>query len=158
MSCCLLCPLSPWTERVRALLVKLIEGKLLLGLELGLSRSRAPVIEWSGRYVLVGARISAVRRRGLRDVKRWKRGGVFASVSETEKQWEGFFIEILNCQGSLRKTDRAGARAGEFCLCLAVTSWNEPNPVAYFPFSFSSGLREFLENYRKMLKIPDQFC
>jgi hypothetical protein len=50
--------------------MKLIEGKHLLGLELGHSRSRAPVIEWSGRYVLAGARFSTVRRRGLRDVKR----------------------------------------------------------------------------------------
>jgi hypothetical protein len=33
----------------------------------------------------------------------------------------------------------------------------QPNPVACFPFSFSSGLWEFPENYRKMLKMPNQF-
>jgi hypothetical protein len=27
-----------------------------------------------------------------------------------------------------------------------------------FPFSFSVRVKEFLENCRKMIKIPDQFC
>jgi hypothetical protein len=83
-------------------------------------------------------------------------------VSETEEQWEGFFIEISNHQGLLRKVDRAGARAGacagEFCLGWAVLGQIQPRTVAPFYFSFSSKLREILENYRKMLKIPDKFC
>jgi hypothetical protein len=49
--------------------VKLIEGKHLLRVELGLSRIRAPVVKYRGRYELVGARFSAVRHRGLRGVK-----------------------------------------------------------------------------------------
>jgi hypothetical protein len=32
------------------------------------------------------------------------------------------------------------------------------SPVAPFSFSFSTGLRKFLENCRKMLKILNQFC
>jgi hypothetical protein len=50
--------------------VKLIGGKHLLGLELGLSRIRAPVVKYHGRYVLAGARFSAVRRRGPQDAKK----------------------------------------------------------------------------------------
>jgi hypothetical protein len=39
------CPLSPWAGHVSAPLVKLVEGKYSVGLELGLNRRRAPVIE-----------------------------------------------------------------------------------------------------------------
>jgi hypothetical protein len=46
--------LSPWTRRFRALLVKLIEGKHLLGLELDLNRIRAPVIAYPGQCRLAG--------------------------------------------------------------------------------------------------------
>jgi hypothetical protein len=65
--------------------MKLVEGKLLLGFEFGLIQSRAPVVAGSGRYKLAGARFPAVRRRGLGIVKRGKRKGVSASVSETEE-------------------------------------------------------------------------
>jgi hypothetical protein len=49
--------------------VKLIEGKRLIGVELRLSQIRAPVLKYRGRYEFVGARFSAVRRRGPRVVK-----------------------------------------------------------------------------------------
>jgi hypothetical protein len=49
--------------------VQLIEGKRLLGVELGLSQIRAPVIECHSRYRLAGARSAAVRRRGPDIVK-----------------------------------------------------------------------------------------
>jgi hypothetical protein len=65
--------------------MKLIEGKLSLGLELGPSRSRAPVVARIGRCKLVGARFPTVRRRGLRIVKKSEYEGVPASVSETEE-------------------------------------------------------------------------
>jgi hypothetical protein len=50
-----------------------------------------------------------------------------------------------------------GQRGRAFASEWADLVQIQPNPVAFFPFSYSSGLREFLENYRKMLKIPDQF-
>jgi hypothetical protein len=49
--------------------VKLIERKRLLGVELGLSQIRAPVIKYRGQYEFVGARFSAAPRRGPRGVK-----------------------------------------------------------------------------------------
>jgi hypothetical protein len=52
--------------------------------------------------------------------------------------------------------DRQRGRA--FASEWANSGQIQPNPIASFTFSFSSGLRGFLENYRKMLKIPDQFC
>jgi hypothetical protein len=51
-----------------------------------------------------------------------------------------------------------GQRGRAFANEWADSGQIQPNPVASFLFSFSSRLREFLENYRKMLKIPDQFC
>jgi hypothetical protein len=65
----LLSALSPWTGRFRAPLVKLIEGKHLIGVELRLSQTRTPVFKYRARYELAGAWFSAVRRRGPRDVK-----------------------------------------------------------------------------------------
>jgi hypothetical protein len=49
--------------------VQLIEGKCLLGVELGHSQVRAPVIECHGGYRLAGARSAAVRRQGPNIVK-----------------------------------------------------------------------------------------
>jgi hypothetical protein len=43
--------------------MQFIEGKRLLGVELGLSQVRALVIECRGRYRLAGARFAAVRHR-----------------------------------------------------------------------------------------------
>jgi hypothetical protein len=39
-------------------------------------------------------------------------------------------------------------------------TWASSGPEQFMPFSFSFSARvkEFLENCRKMLKIPDQFC
>jgi hypothetical protein len=62
--------LFPWTDRFIAPLVKLIEGKPLLGLGFDLHQSRAPIIDFNGQYKLTGARLNAVRRRGLHAVKK----------------------------------------------------------------------------------------
>jgi hypothetical protein len=47
--------LSPWTGQIRAPLVKLIEGKRLLRVELGVSHVGAPVIAYPGQCKLAGA-------------------------------------------------------------------------------------------------------
>jgi hypothetical protein len=49
-----------------------------------------------------------------------------------------------------------GQRRRAFAIIWADSGQIRPRTIA--PFSFSSGLKEFLENYRKMLKTPDQFC
>jgi hypothetical protein len=49
--------------------VKLIEGKHLLRVELGLNRIRAPAIDYFSRYEFAGALFSAAPRRGPRGVK-----------------------------------------------------------------------------------------
>jgi hypothetical protein len=94
----------------------------------------------------------------------WSRGWV-----REETELEGGFCKVSATQGIARWTpfklfkttrtfsqDRQRGRA--FASEWADSGQIQPNPVASFPFSFSSRLREFLENYRKMLKIPDQFC
>jgi hypothetical protein len=60
----------------------------------------------------------------------------------------GFFTGYSNSPGPLRKITSTGARA--FRL---VVGWFQPITVYHFPFSFSSRLREFIENSRKMIKI-----
>jgi hypothetical protein len=49
--------------------MQLIEGKCVLGVELGLIQVRAPVIECCAWYRLAGARSAAVRRQGPDVVK-----------------------------------------------------------------------------------------
>jgi hypothetical protein len=61
-------------------------------------------------------------------------------------------------QGPFHKTGSAGAGARDFAWAWARVSRFQPNTVEYFSFSFSTIVRELLENYIKMLKIPDQFC
>jgi hypothetical protein len=63
--------------------MQLIKGKRLLGVELGLSQVRAPVIECRGRYRLAGARSATMLRRGPHVVKNYNWRGVFVTVSET---------------------------------------------------------------------------
>jgi hypothetical protein len=63
-----------------------MEGKRLLGVELGLNCSRAPVIAYLGRYRLAGARPVAIHDQGSRVVKNRKGRGLTEDVSETEKQ------------------------------------------------------------------------
>jgi hypothetical protein len=70
----------------------------------------------------------------------------------------GLFIGISNRQGPLRKMDTATRAGARYPLFWADLDQIQPSTIHSFSFSFSSGLREFLENYRKMLKIPNQFC
>jgi hypothetical protein len=77
-------------------------------------------------------------------------------MSARQRNSGGLFIGISSRQGPLRKMDtatRAGARSPRFWADL-----DQIQPSIVHSFSFFSGLREFLENYRKMLKIPNQFC
>jgi hypothetical protein len=52
---------------------------------------------------------SAVHGWGPHLAKKLKGRGLSADVSETEKQWRGFFTGFSNNQGPLCKTDTAGA-------------------------------------------------
>jgi hypothetical protein len=65
---------------------------------------------------------------------------------------------ISNHQGSLRKTDSVGMCGRVFASVWAGSGQIQPNTVESFLFFFSARAREILENYRKMLKIQDQFC
>jgi hypothetical protein len=85
-------------------------------------------------------------------------GAPWPRVELEKKEWGGLFIGTSNRQGPLRKMDtatRASARSPSFWADLDQI---QHNTIHSFSFSFSSGLREFLENYKKMLKISNQFC
>jgi hypothetical protein len=64
-------------------------------------------------------------------------------------------IQKSNGPGA-KSTPRAWARARADSPLLQ-TGWAEFSPTIFifFPFSFSTKIREFLENYRKMLKMQD---
>jgi hypothetical protein len=70
---------------------------------------------------------------------------------------QGFLISYLKGRGPLRKLNIASARASAFPRSWAGLGWFQPITVHHFPFSFSTKLREFLGNSRKMIKIWDQF-
>ena len=51
----------------------------------------------------------------------------------------------------------AQAHAGAFPHSWVGSGWFEPVAIDYFPFSFSTRLRKFIGNSRKMIKSWDQF-
>jgi hypothetical protein len=53
---------------------------------------------------------------------------------------------------------RARGRVPVFCFGLGRLGQFWPNTVEPFSFFFSTRAKEFPENYRKILKILDQFC
>jgi hypothetical protein len=85
-SSCQLIALPPWVERLGARTLKLVEGKWLLGVKLGVNHSRASVIEYLGRYRLAGA-TTPPSMVGDLTLQRNRMGrGLNGDVSETEKQ------------------------------------------------------------------------
>jgi hypothetical protein len=70
----------------------------------------------------------------------------------------GRVSSYLKHQGSFRNTGSAGAGARVFAWAWVVLGQFRPSTIHDFPFSFSARTRGFLENYRKMLKMQDQFC
>jgi hypothetical protein len=78
--------LSPWAERLGARTLKLVEGKWLLEIELGVNHSRAPVIAYLGQYRLAGA-TALPSMVGDLSLRRNRKGrGLSGNVSETKKQ------------------------------------------------------------------------
>jgi hypothetical protein len=78
--------LSPWAERLGARTLKLVEGKWILGVELGVNHSRAPVIAYLGRYRLARA-VAPPSSVGDLTLRRNRKGrGLTGDVSEIEKQ------------------------------------------------------------------------
>jgi hypothetical protein len=76
------------------------------------------------------------------------------SATEANSAVDSF--ELFKRSGSSLQIHHAGARA--FCLGRAGLGQFRSRIVGSFLFSFSARIREFLENYRKMLKMQDQFC
>jgi hypothetical protein len=80
--------------------------------------------------------------------------GGFCNVSVTQEIVRWALIKLI-------KTSRAFLqnllRGRAFANAWADSGQFKPSPVVPFSFSFSSGLRKFLKNCRKMLKIPNQF-
>jgi hypothetical protein len=142
----------PWAERLGARTLKLVEGKWLLEVELGVNHFWAPVIAYLGQCKL--ARVPAPPSTVV-DFTLWrnrKGEGLFAIVCDTEKQYYGLFKGFSNHQGPRWKTGSAGAFA-----CLGAT-WVRLSPVLLTFFSFSTKLWKYIENSRKIQKIWDQFC
>jgi hypothetical protein len=79
------------------------------------------------------------------------------NVSETMNSSQGFFTDYLNDRGSLCKADIEGAGALAFPCPWAGMGRFEPITIHHFFFSFSTRLRKFIGNSRKMIKSWDQF-
>jgi hypothetical protein len=129
------CPViarPPWAERLGARTLKLVEGKWLLEVELGVNHFWAPVIVDLGQCKLAGV---PAPPSTVVDFTLWrnrKGKGLFAIVSDTEKQYCRLFKGFSNHQGPRWKTGNAGAFA-----CLGPT-WVRLSPVllTFFLFLF----------------------
>jgi hypothetical protein len=77
------------------------------------------------------------------------------SVTQAIARWTLF--KLFKTMRTFSQDQQCAHGGHAFASIWADSGQFKPNPVASFPFSFSSRLREFLENYRKMLKILAQF-
>jgi hypothetical protein len=79
------------------------------------------------------------------------------SVTQGIVRWTPFKL-FKTSRAFLQDQQRGRGRARAFPLLQA--GWAEISPTLFiiFPFSFSVKIREFIENYRKMLKMQVQFC
>jgi hypothetical protein len=79
------------------------------------------------------------------------------SVTQSNSAQDSSLV-IQTPEGFGAKQSRGRAHAGAFACLRAGLGQFRPSTIHVFPFSFSSRVREFLENCSKMLKIEDQFC
>jgi hypothetical protein len=63
----------------------------------------------------------------------------------------------IQTSGELCANPPARARTGALSPPRGPT-WANSGLALFVSFSFSTRAKEILENYRKMLKIPNQFC
>jgi hypothetical protein len=80
-----------------------------------------------------------------------KKKGLGALVSETENSKQGLFIIYLNSRGPRCKMSITGAR-GRVSPFMGQLGLVSAHYYSSFPFSFPARLREFIGNYRKMVK------
>jgi hypothetical protein len=79
-------------------------------------------------------------------------------MSATEATVSRALLDCFKGQGPRYKMAVRARARGCVCLSWAGSGQIWPITIDSFSFSFSTRVREFLENYRKMLKIQDQFC
>jgi hypothetical protein len=110
----------------------------------------------AGTRSLEGA-LTGVRHRGPVIAKKQKYRDLTVIVRETVNSGQGFLTSYLNSRGPLRKMNNAG-------VCERVLPGRGPIRDGFssslfiiLPFSFSTRLRKFIENSRKMIKSWDQF-
>jgi hypothetical protein len=109
----------------------------------------------------VQARRSSVPRRS----PSWTSGceGLETRGCSCKCQWDMRIVPWLLFQlfkpwGHFCKTSSVGARGRAYACWWADFGQFRSRSVHAFSFFFSVSVKEFLENCRKMLKIPDQFC
>jgi hypothetical protein len=78
------------------------------------------------------------------------------SATETNSAQDSSLV-IQTPEGLSAKLTRGRAHAGAFAYSRADLGQFRPSTIHVFLFSFSSRVREFIENCRKMVKIQDQF-
>jgi hypothetical protein len=147
----------PWIERWWARTLQLIEGLWSLWVELGVSHTGAPIVALSGRYRLAGATAPPSTVRDL-TLRRNRKGGAYLRMLVTQRNsamasLRGFHITRVLCVNLIPR-----ARAGALSPVRGPT-WASFSPLlfTFFPFSCSARLSKFIQNYRKMIKIWDQF-
>ena len=128
--------LSLWAERLGARTLKLVEGKWLLRVELGVDHSIAPFIAYLGRYRLTGAAApsSSVVDFSSRRIKKWRASA--QRVSGTQEHCARLLKGFSNNQGPLCKVDTPSVHGRAFA-CLGPTRIRlSPSLLMLFLFLF----------------------
>ena len=133
--------------------MQLREGLGSPGVGFGVRQVRALAVAYSGQYKLAGATAPPFVVGDL-ILRRNKKGGASVQMLETQKNSAKDSLRVIQIARVLYVKTPTRAR---FAWTWADSGWFQPITVHHFPFSFSTKLREFLGNSRKMIKIWDQF-
>jgi hypothetical protein len=96
-------PLPPWTERLWAEILQLIEGKWSLRVELGVRHTEAPVVVLSCQYRLAGA---AAPPSMIGDLTLWRnrKGGALVQMSVRQRNSGEDSLRVFQTTGALVQT------------------------------------------------------
>jgi hypothetical protein len=123
--------------------------------ELGVKQRRGLVVAFSSQYKLAGATAPPSMVEDL-TLRRNRKGGASVELSETHVNSGKDSLWVFQMARGLcaKRTPRACARRVSLGVGrIAVSGWFQPVTIHFFSFSFSTRIREFIKNSRKMVKI-----
>jgi hypothetical protein len=132
--------LSPWAERLGPRTLKLVEGKWLLGVKLGVNLFWAPVIAYLGRYRLTGGTAPPF---SIVDLALWRNRSamVLVQLSVTQEIVLQTLFKLFKMPGVFAQSHQRGRARGRF-------AYRGPSRARLSPVLLMLSLFLFLLDFR----------